>query len=64
MHWLQRAVEVDPMNADVYSSLAAVYTDNGQDHQAELSYQKVIELRPQNANAYNNLGVFFNKKSK
>lgn len=55
---LKRAVEQDPEYAIAQSSLAFVYSRNGDAKLAERHYRKALALDAQNPAARNNFGVF------
>lgn len=55
---LQRALEQDPRNADVHSTLAVAYDTQGRTDLAEEHYQRAAELAPQNPSVANSYGVF------
>ena len=56
---VQRALKLEPLNADALLSEAAVYASMGQEDKAESTYQKAAALRPQNWDGYYELGVFY-----
>ncbi len=48
-------VDEYPKSGNVYSSLAAAYSKDGQKQQAIINYRKFLELDPKNQNAVNKL---------
>ena len=53
----QRAVQVDPWNADAHNNLGAAWAATGQWSEATASYRRAIELQPAFAAAHYNLGL-------
>jgi serine/threonine-protein kinase len=56
---VQRALKLEPLNADALLGEAAVYASMGQEDKAESTYKKAAALRPQNWDGYYELGVFY-----
>ncbi|MGD9489649.1 MAG: protein kinase [Calditrichaceae bacterium] len=54
----QRALQIDPFNADAYRGNANTYMAEGRLQEAESVYKKAIELKPDYWGGYNDLGVF------
>jgi len=61
---LQRALEQDPRNADVHSTLAVAYDTQGYTDLAEEHYRRATQLAPQNPSAANSYGVFLCRHSR
>lgn len=55
---LQRALEQDPRNPDVHSTIAVAYDRQGYTDLAEEHYRRATQLAPQNPTAANSYGVF------
>ncbi len=55
----QRALELDPRNADALSGEAHSYEHAGRPADAEAAYKKAIALRPDYWDGYNVLGIFY-----
>jgi serine/threonine protein kinase/Tfp pilus assembly protein PilF len=56
---LQKALRIDPLNADAYHELAQSYAAMGKLKEAESTYKKAIEMRRNYWSTYNNLGGFY-----
>jgi Flp pilus assembly protein TadD len=57
IHWLEKAVEFDPRNADAWYSLGRCYYTQSSFRDAERAFQKVLELEPKNVKAAENLAL-------
>ena len=55
----ERAIELDPMNADAWRRLGKAYENDNQPAQALASYQKATEIQPQYFRNYQELGAFY-----
>jgi serine/threonine-protein kinase len=55
----QKAVQLDPTNAQAYTGLASAEKQLNKLDEAEKTYQRVIQLRPQYAGAYMDMGGFY-----
>jgi len=55
----QRALDLDPINADAYRGLANVYKIINKPDLAESAFQRAIQLKPNYWANYNSLGVFY-----
>ena len=53
----QKAVEIDPQDAEAHSNLGVTQQEVGKLEEAKSSYTKAIALEPDFADAYNNLSV-------
>jgi Flp pilus assembly protein TadD len=53
------AASAAPGNADIHSSLGAVYERAGRWDEAERAFQKAVSLDPKAEKAYYNLGAFY-----
>jgi protein O-GlcNAc transferase len=62
--YLQKAVELDPNNADAYNNLGIISKEEGRLDEAVIYLKKAICLDTKNALAYNNLGAVFQEKEK
>jgi serine/threonine-protein kinase len=60
----QRALQLDPRNADALNGLAHSYENSGRTADAEAAYRKAIALRPDYWNGYNNLGNFYERQGR
>lgn len=60
----QRALQLDPRNADAIKGLAHSYESAGRIADAEAAYKKAIALRPDYWDGYNSLGLFYDRQSK
>jgi serine/threonine-protein kinase len=57
----QRALQLDPRNADALIGIAHAYESAGRIPDAEAAYKKAIAFRPDYWDGYNNLGVFYDR---
>jgi tetratricopeptide (TPR) repeat protein len=64
VHWLQRAVELDPENQDAWYYLGRAYYTQTRLPEAKKSFLRVLELDAQNARAENNLGLILESEGK
>jgi serine/threonine-protein kinase len=64
MEEFQRALQLDPRNADAIKGLAHSYENAGRLADAEAAYQRAIALRPDYWDGYNSLGNFYNQQGK
>ncbi len=60
----QRALQLDPRNADAIKGLAHSYESAGRAADAEAAYKKAIALRPDYWGGYNSLGAFYHSQGK
>jgi eukaryotic-like serine/threonine-protein kinase len=60
----QRALALDPRNADALTGLAHAYEHAGRAADAESAYKKAIALRPDYWDGYNSLGNFYDGQGK
>lgn len=60
----QRALNLDPHDADAESGLASMYEDAGRISEAEAAFQKAAALRPDSWKGYANLGAFYDRQNK
>jgi serine/threonine protein kinase/tetratricopeptide (TPR) repeat protein len=56
---LQKALAIDPLNADAYRELAKAYEKSGKLADAESTYKEAIAVRPVFWGAHNELGGFY-----
>ncbi len=54
----ERALEMDPANADACRGLAVAYRELGDLAKAEAAYRRAVELKPRYWGGYNSLGFF------
>jgi eukaryotic-like serine/threonine-protein kinase len=60
----QRALQLDPRNADAIKGLAHSYESAGRPADAEAAYKRAIALRPDYWGGYNSLGAFYKGQGK
>ena len=60
----QRALEIDPRNADALLGLGGAYAASGRTSDAEAALKKASALRPDSWDNYNELGIFYEKQGK
>ena len=60
----QRALRLEPQNADALMGTADTYERMGRVADAEEAFKKAAELRPDDWDGYNSLGVFYNRQGK
>ena len=60
----QRALQLDPRNADALNGLAHSYESAGRNADAEAAYKKAIALRPDYWSGYNSLANFYGRQGK
>ena len=60
----QRALRLEPQNADALMGTADTYERMGRIADAEEAFKKAAELRPDDWDGYNSLGVFYNRQGK
>jgi tetratricopeptide (TPR) repeat protein len=61
---MQRALKLDPFNADAYRELAAAYDAMGRTADAERTFRKAVELRRDDWWSVKQLGVFYFNKGR
>lgn len=54
---LEKAIDLDPKNAEAQGLLALLYANTGELRKAEKHYETSLELRPDDPNVRNNFGV-------
>lgn len=59
---VQRALRIDPANANTLDSLAYIYEHLGNAALAEATFEKVVALRPDDWNSYEELGNFYERQ--
>ncbi len=60
---LQKAIELDPTNAEAFYNLGKLYTSKKEYAQAIQSYDKAIDLAPSSPDAFFNLGfIYYGRK--
>jgi len=60
----QRALAIDPRDADALNGLARSYEDSGRISDAEATFQRAAALRPDSWDGYDELGNFYDRQSK
>jgi eukaryotic-like serine/threonine-protein kinase len=63
MQEFQRALQLDPRNADAEAGLAMAYENAGRIHDAEAAYQKAAAMRPDAWVGYESLGAFYDRQN-
>ena len=58
----ERAIALDPTNADAYSGLAAAYTQLKRYDDAEATFRRAIAVRPNYWGGYHELGMYYYKR--
>jgi tetratricopeptide (TPR) repeat protein len=64
IHWLQRAVEMDPKNKDAWYYLGRSYYSETKLPEARRAYEKVLEIDPGDVKAVNNIGLIYESEAK
>jgi tetratricopeptide (TPR) repeat protein len=64
IHWLQRALEMDPKNKDAWYYLGRAYYTEARLHDARRAYEKVLEIDPNDVKAINNIGLIYESEAK
>ena len=57
--YFNKAIEVNPNDAEAYNNRGVVYDNKGQHDKAIADYDKAIEINPKYATAYNNRGFAY-----
>ena len=60
----QRALDIDPRNADALLGLGRAYQASGRVSDAEAALKKATALRPDSWDGYNELGIFYEAQGK
>jgi serine/threonine protein kinase/tetratricopeptide (TPR) repeat protein len=60
----QRALEINPRDADALIGMAGVYEHTGRIADAEATYKRAIALRPDYWDGYNSLGDFYDRQKR
>jgi eukaryotic-like serine/threonine-protein kinase len=60
----QRALEINPRDADALIGMAGVYEHTGRVADAEATYKRAIALRPDYWDGYNSLGDFYDRQKR
>ena len=55
----QRALDLDPRNADAVRGVARLYSSQGKNQEAEAAYIRATALNPEDWQGFNNLGMFY-----
>jgi len=64
IHWLQRAVEMDPKNKEAWYYLGRTYYTETRLPDARRAYEKVLEIDPSDVKAVNNIGLIYESEAK
>lgn len=65
LDYYQKAIAMDPSNADLHNNMGSIYADTGKIEEAQAEFQKAAELNPAGAGkVYYNLGVVMYNKGK
>jgi tetratricopeptide (TPR) repeat protein len=64
IHWLLRAVQMDPQNKEAWYYLGRAYYTETRLTDARAAFEKVLELDPHNAKAENNIGLIYESSAK
>lgn len=64
IHWLEKAVELDPKNHEAWYFLGRAYYTRGLLPEAKSAFQKVLQLNPNDAKAENSLGLIFESEAR
>jgi tetratricopeptide (TPR) repeat protein len=62
LHYLQRAIETNPVSTAVYQKRAFVYLQQKQREQALADFTRIIELTPKDGSAYVTRGLVYNEQ--
>jgi serine/threonine-protein kinase len=60
----QRALELEPRNADAIQGMARAYEELGRDAEAEAAFKRGVALRPWGWGEYNSLASFYYRKKR
>jgi eukaryotic-like serine/threonine-protein kinase len=60
----QKALEINPRDADALIGMASTYEHMGRTKDAETNYVRAAALRPDFWDGYNNLGAFYNRQQR
>jgi eukaryotic-like serine/threonine-protein kinase len=60
----QRALELEPRNADAIQGMARAYEELGRDAEAEAAFKRGVALRPWGWGGYNTLASFYYRKQR
>ncbi len=64
IHWLEKAVELDPKNHEAWYFLGRAYYTRGLLPEAKSAFQKVLQLNPNDAKAENNIGLILESEAR
>jgi tetratricopeptide (TPR) repeat protein len=64
VHWLERAVALDPGNKEAWYFLGRGYYTQSRIPQAREAFEKVLEIDPRDSKAENNLGLIYESAAK
>jgi len=64
IHWLTKAVEADPKNAEAWYDLGRSQMNQGDFVAAEQAFNRVLALAPQDVKALNNLGLAYEAQNR
>ena len=64
IHWLSRAVAIDPLNSEAWYYLGRAQMNQGHFVEAEQAFTRVLELSPRDVKAENNLGLVYEAQNR
>ena len=64
IHWLERAVEFEPGNAEAWYFLGRAYYTRSRMSEAKTAFEKVLQLHPKDSKAENNLGLVLQSEAR
>jgi tetratricopeptide (TPR) repeat protein len=64
IHWLEKAVELDPKNAEAWYFLGRAYYTRSSLPEAQAAFGKVLRLNPMDAKAENNIGLILESQAR
>lgn len=64
IHWLEKALELDPKNAEAWYFLGRAYYTRSRLPEAQAAFQRVLQLNPTDAKAENNIGLILESQAR
>jgi tetratricopeptide (TPR) repeat protein len=64
IHWLEKAVDVDPKNGEAWYFLGRACYTRSRLSEAKAAFDKALQLNPEDAKAENNLGLIFESEAR
>jgi tetratricopeptide (TPR) repeat protein len=64
IHWLEKAVELDPKNHEAWYFLGRAYYTRSRIPEAKAAFERVLQLHPNDAKAENNLGLVLESEAR